>query len=424
MLADATPAALTAHTRDRDHYAPIIDQGLNGLSNHTWTEMKGPDVYFGGGAEQFFPNEDSYEGKDYYAEFANRGYTVSTNKTALEAADPNEKALGVFCQGHMPVWLDRNVYKENLESEENDPLGGEGPATDLPGLKDMTLKAVEILHNRAGDEGFFLMSEAASIDKQMHLMDYDRALGDLLEFDDTIKATVAKLEELGVLDETLVVVSADHGHGFEYAIPHSPKPLNVLRKLTTFSVFGNADTEYIAKQKDDRSKRRGVGTYEKSGLSQYTEDAENGTAYNAAGNFPLNWTPRYAIAAGVVAHPDVREDYKVHESGPRQAAVTDEEAEEEDYYVNPEDSKEGFLVNGTLPVEEEQGVHSLTDVPVFAMGPCQELFGGVYSNIDMFYKMAECFGLGLPAEEGGEYPEGGEYGEKRSMESKRRARRS
>jgi hypothetical protein len=35
----------------------------------------------------------------------------------------------------------------------------------------------------------------------------------------------------------------------------------------------------------------------------------------------------------------------------------------------------------------------LTDVPVFAMGPCQELFGGVYNNIDIFFNMAECLGL-------------------------------
>lgn len=42
---------------------------------------------------------------------------------------------------------------------------------------------------------------------------------------------------------------------------------------------------------------------------------------------------------------------------------------------------------------EAQGVHSLTDVPVFAMGPCQELFGGVYGNIDIFFNMAECLGL-------------------------------
>lgn len=177
--------------------------------------MNGPDVYFGGGAAQFYPGDGSYEGKDYYEEFRNKGYTVSTNKTSLEAADPNEKALGVFCQGNLPVWLDRNIYTDNIAELENHPLGGDEPATDLPGLKEMTVKAVEILNNRGGDKGFFLMSEAASIDKQMHAMDYDRALGDLLEFDDTIKATIDKLEELGVLDETLIVVSADHGHGFE-----------------------------------------------------------------------------------------------------------------------------------------------------------------------------------------------------------------
>jgi hypothetical protein len=30
------------------------------------------------------------------------------------------------------------------------------------------------------------------------------------------------------------------------------------------------------------------------------------------------------------------------------------------------------------------------------MGPCQETFGGTYGNIDVFYKMAACLGLGQP----------------------------
>jgi len=41
-------------------------------------------------------------------------------------------------------------------------------------------------------------------------------------------------------------------------------------------------------------------------------------------------------------------------------------------------------------------VHSLTDVPVFAMGPCQETFGGVYNSIDVFYHIAGCLGLSRP----------------------------
>lgn len=40
----------------------------------------------------------------------------------------------------------------------------------------MTLKAIDILNTRATDNGWFIMSEAASIDKQMHALDYVRTL--------------------------------------------------------------------------------------------------------------------------------------------------------------------------------------------------------------------------------------------------------
>lgn len=69
----------------------------------------------------------------------------------------------------------------------------------------MTLKAIDILHERGGDKGFFMMSEAASVDKQMHVLDYDRALGDLLELDDTVNATIAKLRAMGELENTLII---------------------------------------------------------------------------------------------------------------------------------------------------------------------------------------------------------------------------
>lgn len=213
FVADATPIALTGHTRTRYAYGPLIDQALNGNTNYTWTAMTGPDVLFGGGAEQFIPGNGSYKGKNYYDEFAAKGYTISHNKTDLLNAPNSSKALGIFSRSSMPVWLDRNIFVENLNVT-NDPMGRNESATDLPGLKDMTLKAIDILHTRGGDKGFFLMSEAASIDKQMHVLDYDRALGDLLELDDTVRATIAKLKDMGELENTLVIVTADHGHGF------------------------------------------------------------------------------------------------------------------------------------------------------------------------------------------------------------------
>ena len=43
-VADATPGALTAHTRLRGEYPAVVDSLLRGTVNYTWTEWDGPDV--------------------------------------------------------------------------------------------------------------------------------------------------------------------------------------------------------------------------------------------------------------------------------------------------------------------------------------------------------------------------------------------
>lgn len=214
-IADATPAALCAHTRSRNQYGLIVEEYLNGNVNATTLPFgpgcMQPDVIFGGGAEQFLPSPASFNGSDYYELFAEQGYNVVQNATSLEATSDDQKTLGIFTVSTMSTWLDRNVYTEGLQVSEK-PDGSEEPALDQPGLKQMTLKAIDILSKKAKKDGkgFFLMSvscatigmqyprsrllcalqEAASIDKQMHSMDYHRALGELLEFDDTIRQTL------------------------------------------------------------------------------------------------------------------------------------------------------------------------------------------------------------------------------------------
>ncbi|KAF2842746.1 putative extracellular phytase [Patellaria atrata CBS 101060] len=373
FIADATPAALTAHTRARSEYGAVIDSFLNGITNYSWTEWNGPDVLFGGGAENIFNSSlggETYMDKDYYAEFANKGYQVVQDATELAAASNDSKTLGIFSVSNMAKWLDRNVYTDNLEGQENSPDGSGNDATNQPGLKEMTLKAIDILEERSGDGGWFIMSEAASIDKMMHVLDYDRALGELLELDDTIKASIAHLKANGAFNDTLILVTADHGHGFD--------------------VMGSVDTMYLNAQTTDRKKRDAIGTYQNSGESQYI--LTGNLTYTEGTNFPSNWDPRYTLFSGVSANPDHRENYQVHKGGPRKPATNITE-DEDDYMVNPKDAPSGFVINGTLPVSADQGVHSLTDVPVFAMGPCQEIFGGVYSSIDVFFGMAECLGL-------------------------------
>ena len=78
---------------------------------------------------------------------------------------------------HMNVYMDREFLPKNSKV-----LKG---FTDQPGLLDMTKKAVSVLEKNPN--GFFLMSEGGSIDKQLHTMDWQRSTYDTIEFDQTIE---------------------------------------------------------------------------------------------------------------------------------------------------------------------------------------------------------------------------------------------
>lgn len=382
-LADATPACLCSHTRARGQSAPIIYHTLNGksgMNDLTWdTSCEGPDVFFGGGAEQFIPGPGSWNGTDFYNAFADKGYNVVNTKSAMVKTSNKKKTLGVFSISNLAKWLDRQVYPENLQNQQNSPTGDGSAAVDQPGLKDMAIKAIDILQSRAQkDQGWFLMAEAANIDKMMHALDYDRALGDLLELDDTIRATIAHLDKIGELKDTLIVITADHGHGFD--------------------VFGGVDTKYMQAQTGDLKKREAVQPYAGSGASSYQVEGESLASNNTyvvgpqGPNFPVQWDPRYVFAAGMGASPDRREGYDVKKTGPRNPTVRNADGL---YVPDPADQPDGFFVTGTLPPSDQaQGVHSLTDVPVYASGPGSEAFRGIYNSIDIFYKIADALALG------------------------------
>lgn len=59
--------------------------------------------------------------------------------------------------------------------------------------------------------------------------------------------------------------------------------------------------------------------------------------------------------------PDHREGYQVNQTSPRKAVVEIPE-DSGDYYANPEDQPNGFLVNGTLPTSSDSGWSSSLSV--------------------------------------------------------------
>ena len=72
-------------------------------------------------------------------------------------------------------------------------------------LDEMTEAALSVLSSNK--KGFVLMVEGAHIDKQSHLMDADRVIGETIEFDNAVGVVRRFAEKAG---DTVVVVLADH----------------------------------------------------------------------------------------------------------------------------------------------------------------------------------------------------------------------
>lgn len=131
---------------------------------------------FGGGGSDFIPNSKNNK-TSFIDGFVDKGYQFATTNASLEQLDDNKRALGLFAASNLPTWLDRHVFTDNLKTFgawNATAKNFTGPVVDTPGLKEMTIKAINILQKRASADksNFLLMSEAASIDKAMHIGDY------------------------------------------------------------------------------------------------------------------------------------------------------------------------------------------------------------------------------------------------------------
>ena len=110
-----------------------------------------------------------------------------TTSEEMNALEPGSKSFGQF----------------NMDSFAN--VTDEG---DNPYLYEMTEKAIELLDS--GDNGFFLMVEAAHIDKFSHKNNIDGSTSQVVEFSKAIQTALDFAEKDG---DTLVLVTADHETG-------------------------------------------------------------------------------------------------------------------------------------------------------------------------------------------------------------------
>jgi alkaline phosphatase len=180
------------------------------------------NVVLGGGEKHFTPTAEG-EAVSVKDVARRNGFHVVTNARELAAAAPTQKLLGLFAPDTLPVRLqgedgreagspDRSLLNylhpylgsvklpEPMRCEPN-PL-----STSVPTLQQMTDVALKHL-SRNNDQGFFLMIESASIDKQSHERKPCGSIGEVEQLEEALTSALAFAEKN---PHTLIMVTADH----------------------------------------------------------------------------------------------------------------------------------------------------------------------------------------------------------------------
>lgn len=348
-ITHATPAATYAKSADRnwedisdmpaqaitEGCKDIADQLVNFESNlearYSGIKVNGLEVVMGGGRRHFLPKDvtfnspdavsaiegDRTDGRDLTAEwqtaYANGKYIF--DQAGFDAIDTEntERVFGLFNESHM-----------HYEADRNNDISGE------PSLSQMTEKALAILDNNS--QGYFLMVEAGRIDHAHHAGNAYNALTDTIELSNAVKLAMQNSNP----EDTLIIVTADHGHVFTIAgYPKRGNP--ILGKVVSIG-----DTE-PALAADD--------------LPYTTVGYTNGLGFRDLGVGVTDADASYADAP-VTGRRDLS---------------------------NIDTTNSGFHQEALVPLSSE--THSGEDVAVFASGPGAHLVSGNYEQSLLFHVM-------------------------------------
>ncbi len=394
---DATPAANAVHTANRGHGTGIVDQYLD--DRH----LTGLAVLMGGGRKWFLPNagdellkpqplsgtqraaENDYmlpadivagwgaargrydPERDLIADFKRAGFAYAPDASSLARAATSDKLLGLFALSNMNVAFDK-IEGRRGDRSVVDAYG----FPDQPMLDEMTRAALEVLSRNP--RGFVAMIEGASIDKQAHLMDTDRWILEVVEFD---RAVAVAKDFAAKHPGTLVLVTADHECSGAALIGASTSTAAVMRADLGGGVEAIRDGKGPA---NEASKKPIVGIYESAGFPAY-RIADDG--------YPATTDPDRKMLVGYGANAD---RYETWLSNPRPTADTQQPFHESAALgawpaTPPQRNKDtGYFITGQVP--GAQAVHTATDIPLSAYGPGAMLFTGTFDNTDVFFRIA------------------------------------
>lgn len=385
---DATPASNAVHTSNRGNGTGIVDQFFDDRNT------TGLTVLMGGGRKWFLPNASNSTspqpangsqrrtssdyvlgsdivagwnvapgaldaGRDLIADFQGAGFTYAATKTDLDNAGTPDKLLGLFSYSNMNVSFDKINGRRGTSTIVND-YG----FPDQPMLDEMADKALNVL--KKNPNGFVLMVEGASIDKQAHLMDSDRWMLEVLEFD----RAVQKAKDFAIANpDTLVIVTADHECSGAALIGASLLS-NVALQAKTSGTHTTAD------QRDAV-----VGVYEAAKFPSYAIQADG---------YPATTDIDNKLLIGYGGNADRYETWLSNAQPTQDSQQPFNGASPLNSYPaspNVRNQNTGVFITGQ--VSGQQAVHTATDIPLSAFGRGSSLFTGVMDNTDVFFKLGQ-----------------------------------
>ena len=86
-----------------------------------------------------------------------------------------------------------------------------------PTLAEMTEAAIEVL--QVDEQGFWLMVEAGDVDWANHANNIDSSIGAVFSGEAAVEKIFRWIETRNAWDESLVVITSDHGHYFHLLEP-------------------------------------------------------------------------------------------------------------------------------------------------------------------------------------------------------------
>ena len=261
-----------------------------------------------------------------------------------------------------------------------DKLGhGAERVNNVPMLDNMARVAINSLSS-SSPRGFFLMIEGASIDKQSHWEDADRAIWETIEFDRAVGVAKRFAEQTNSdadpNNDTLVIVTADH-------------------ETSGFSLIGARNPD----PRIPRGSRDAVRAYR--GFTDYKDADGDG--------YPDEVDPPSKLIVGFGASSDRYEDWTSNKRSLVPTIIKDGRAVANPHRDGPEDSdpasRNGRLITGQVENGESSSVspgldiepainavHTASDIALTATGTGAMQFVGVQDNTSVFFKMMRALG--------------------------------